>query len=335
MIRTPVPWPVEHPLCYGLSHNPQDRTCRACPQQAFCAVRTAQWADVPSLAEHAARCEEAVTRLPGLTDDPVALFAALYRKHYGASHPGMQRWQSRAKVQASVARAVAFCTAEGLDVAVYLSAQMHAFTHIRRLGRSPQVRRLRIFPVSWIHGTPKSVERYRTFLRVATRVYRRRIESALDERTAAGSVRWALAEAEEAVAEEFLTQWRLTGTADWQVACDTVSPDRTWRALEHQTGATDPAVRQAWVGLLGQFGRDGCRLLKQFAQLHAAVSLADQLQYGLASRLGFRPPWSWPAFAHTVTRLCGGVRTDPLRAPLPGVHGVWWGAQRRSLYAGR
>lgn len=327
MIRQPVPWPATWPLCYGLAHAATAPVCQACPMQEPCAVHTGTWAG-PSLAEAVARVNAVVSSLGGLPTDPDALYGRLYLKHFGQpprvdrSPMGQPR---QARLTRALAKAVALCRTHRLDLPIFVSAQMVAFTRYR--DRLPT--RVRQFPVEWLGG-PRAVERYTCFRQMAKRLYGEVGEDAFALQTQVGRLHARLSAEEHRVAEAFCLRWRREGAADWQAACDSVSPSLDWRALEAGPGGTDPAVRQQGALLTGRLGAAACRTLKASVQLHAAAALAEQAQSGLPARVGFRLPWSWPSFARLLTHLCGALRTRPF-APvdLAGVGGTWWRAHAR------
>lgn len=334
--RQPVPWPSNLPTCYGVRHDYANRRCEACPVEMRCAPISAQWGTHESLAAHVvasdAVLEAALTQAGRTADDPVARYVALHVKHFGRHPDGSVGSGGQARIRTAVAKAVERSAAAGLDFAAYVEAQMHVFRYWKSSPRAaPWLRHQRRFPLTWISG-PGAVGRYWQTLRADFRKYRRAHVDAEDLWTAVGRLRLALWATEAAVVEDFVTHWRLEGTATWAAAVARVAPPLDWRALEGQGDAPDTATRQRWGVLHSRWGLAVCRVLKQDAQLHAAQALADRWQQGLSTRIGFRPPWSWPSFARLLTHLCGGARTLPLPTTLQGVGGRWWGTHRRTVH---
>jgi hypothetical protein len=336
--RQPVPWPTDVPTCYGVQHDAATARCQACVMAPLCAPATVGWAAHTTLAAHVvasdAVLETALTHAGRDAEDPVVLYAALYRKHFGTYPRHYRGAHVGPRLRVALAKAIQICTTARIPLADFLEAQMHVFRHVRdsRRVQAAWIRTCGQFPVNWIGG-PGALGRYRETLHADFRKYRRAHVDAEDLWTAVGRLRLALWATESAVVEDFVTHWRLEGTATWEAAVGRVAPALDWRALEYQGDAPDSATRQRWGAWHTRVGLAVCRVLKRDAQLHAAQALADRWQQGLSTRIGFRLPWSWPSFARLLTHLCGGARTAPLPTTLAGVGGRWWGTHRRTVHA--
>jgi len=323
--RTPVP--ATKPECFGTGYEPTHLTCQDCTQRRICTAEADQWATRRSLAEQVRQPPPAP--LDSTPPDPEALYAAIYQKHYGFD-PFVERTFAHRKriatAKACVAKAAVYCAAQGLDFALFVTAQMHAF----RVAQQNTLRTMRYFPANWLSG-PGAERRYHVHGAKARRQFRRVRADAFDHHTAWGHLRTRLLDDETDIAGLYCTGVRFA-TEDWSYARAVAEADPSveWHAVATQGKHSASAIRAMYRDLCKTFRADTVADLHRHARWHAAYAVAEQTQHRLADRLHLTEDWTWEDFAAMLVRVGGALRESrPTHTPdgLRRLGGRLWGAR--------
>lgn len=276
-------------------------------------------ADVKSISELAHEAEAALAVVATDADgdtEPVRLFVRLYEKYLGSTPPAPDEAIVRALLAAD-----RYCEDNGLDLTMYLAAQLHDFPRyagrMARYGFKP-----------WALLGERARGRYNAYVRRSDRLFRHAREDVL--RGVERDLRDALYVGEYDVGFSFVAA-RVTGSpVSWDKAISLEDPPLSWRAAQDDASVSlDPqvrATRRAWSE--GPVMKVLPRV-RRYATLAAARAVCNHYRIGTADRLGLAGTFSWQGLADVLAERFGSVATVPRGAfdPLPrsrfGDGGMW------------
>jgi hypothetical protein len=254
------------------------------------------------------------------------MYAMIFEKHFG--YKPRERTLSSKRTQAALEKARAVCEEKSLDLAVWITAQMHAFQNAKVKDRNG---RKLAFQSNWLGG-PKALDRYQVYTQWAKRKFNRPREDAFDSRTRLGVLRLTLAGDEERIAHAFVFARAQGEPITWDAAVIDAEPGPEWLAVAGQVD--DLPVRHCRTELETRFGRETLQRERRRAQLTAAWNIAQGIQHGLPDRMSIAGDFSWKEFADFVARLLRG-RPEPVEPDLDDLDGTLWGSHDRRKGRGR
>jgi hypothetical protein len=246
----------DHPRCFGVSHNEDDRDCKRCPVRAQCAGVCQSWRDRRSLAE----AEADATHLPEDDDDgdPEGLLKEIVREHIGRP-PRYIDSAHRRKVRLGLAalRAELRARTPTQSLRVWIEAQVGAMqSHIAKSGA--------ILP-GQLFG-PDAERRYRGHVRYLNRNF---VDATLRVRMHRSA---RVDEMSFEIAEVLRACW-LDGVA--------TTDHPHWKVL---SAAAQKVVKNA------------DQPLGRACALRAACDFLHQLRPGIQHRITAPESWDWTAF---------------------------------------
>jgi hypothetical protein len=212
-------------------------------------------------------------------DDTVALsemYSRCYRSHFGR----VPRRAQLLRVIPAMHRVLLFCQQYGLDVATYVSAQMHAVAPLLatlRIKSGKYRGKLLGFQPNMLFGE-KALTRYNVFVHAARARYTDVSADVFRGKTQQGALLTTLTLAELAVGEIYVGSVLCCAPLTWAEAVQRAQPPVVW------------AQQQSLP-------------LRRASRLAAMVQVVDALRYGLSRRLASRLEWTWERLAETVVRV--------------------------------
>lgn len=211
--------------------------------------------------------------------DPVEIYRVLFRRHFNYFPPAAAR-------TVEVLRKVsAFCHAEGYDLSVYMTAQMHGcqgWIHTLRDRRGKKLG----FQPNMLLGR-KALVRYGTYAHASMKRYNQVSSDAFDSATKTGELYRSILAAETAAAEEVWVEQRCGHRLLWASAVARLPDELRVHALRAYRGFQE---KVAWA-----------------ARLEAAVHFANRARTRLADSVGFHFPFDWDQFAGFIRDLCAPI----------------------------
>lgn len=291
-----------------------------------------EWQERRSLAEVLYELEREVssaTATPsefvpdGTQLDYVDLYCKLYWSHFGyrlaRSKVNTPHWKE------FLEKAYNRCEDAGLDFAVWIAAQMDgmkaSLTAARKQGKRAY------FMPNMLVGD-KATLRYNVYVEKLQQKYGRTREDVNDADSPLGRVIAELAVEAEHIGTYFVHAAVEEAAVSWGEAIDAIWPDDVWLAAQALAAgqSPEPKHKHALARLRADIMLTDEEIVKAFeiATLRAAVVVGSKYEYGLADRIGFKPPFSWLHFAKLMHRLFAG-RADEIAEPdLKDVDGFFW-----------
>lgn len=288
MNRLPLPQLADRPTCFAISHDADADECRACAHRTPCIIACKPWASRLSLSELAHAERRKLTEAGWANVDGnvglVTLFDRLYEKHLG-SRP--RRRKSNVSIVRAMNCAARFCDDRGLDLTLYVAAQMVAM-------RDGVVKHPYGFQPNLLLGE-RALGRYNAYARKLNRRYHHAGETALTD--ADRALREAL------FASEVSLGAHLTASAVNGKKGDPNDADvrDAWRAAVYGMSADSKAARQIYIQLLKSHDPSWIAAALMLARLEAACVIADRYGPCLSDRIGVGPAgFTWEAFADLI-----------------------------------
>lgn len=284
---------------------------------------------VKSLAQVAVEAERALAPDSRATDrdgdrDPAELYDRLYARYIG---PVRQSAKRSSRALRSILAAEKFCEENGLDLPMYIAAQMDALaawskTFVPRGRRSPIG-----FQPTMLMGA-KAAARYNQYLRRADRRFHRTDEATVD--SPEKRMRETLYESELSVGAYYVAAALAGDPVTWEAACEAARPGFAWYALETRGVSPRREVRQQAVEISQRFDPEWITLVRRAARLYAASAIADRYRSGLSTHIGLRREFTWATFADLLVRVFSGAgsrqRTRTSPSMVSHVPGCLWRA---------
>jgi len=302
----------DRPACFGVEYAASNTSCHACAYKESCQHVVSRWSSRKSLSEVLVDMEllasaESVPAQPTLTD----LYCFLYSEHFGRAPRKDRDWKWRSMT--TLGRVKVFCSREGIDPAVWISAQMHAM-------RDFLAKRGLTFQVNMLSPTRSAKRRYNIHVSLGDRLYRRGASDTFNYRTDLGVLRDELTVDETRVATYYVSRVVAGASVTWEQAIEEADPGYVWLDA-------DAYLLQSYYMTPSRSGkRIGVHRLKaakRLAAIRSAVVIAGSYDYRLPDRVGFEGNFKWAAFARLLRRLYGHVKR-PAAPELSGVEGRLW-----------
>jgi hypothetical protein len=251
-----------------------------------------------------------------------SLYIRLYQQHFGSTPRHAKATQYR-DVLKWVQK---FCVSEGIDPAMWITAQMHGlkawFRHQQK--KSKKI----VFLPTMLRGV-KAKARYNIYTRMAQRQYRRVAADSFDEWTDEGALLARLTGVEEQIGDYYVRVTMQGGTPTLEDAVDHVSLDMYWASVFLDIKAEKGLMQffKHRTLLRRRFGADRLKQLKQVARIRAAFNVAERFCHGLPDSIGVAEgvEVEWKALARLLCRLKPEVKQREKVVDMDSVSGVLWG----------
>ena len=250
-----------------------------------------------------------------------SVYTRLYQQHFGSSPKVLSE---RAPKAFQWVRG--FCESEGIDPAMWITAQMHG---LRAWLEDPSKnrRRLKFLPTMLTGANAK--KRYNVYIRMAQTRYRRAACDTFDTQTDEGMLLAELTGAEERIGEYYVRATILGSEPTLEDAVEHAVPGLNWIAVFLDVEAEKDFMeffKHARL-LTNRFGEDRLKELKRLARIRAAFNVTERFIHGLPDRVGIAEgvEFQWKALARFLRRLKPEVSGREKVTGLSMASGLLWG----------
>ena len=259
--------------------------------------------------------------------DLFSIYARVYQQHFGRV-PRSAMSERAAKAFKWVCE---FCESEGIDPAMWITAQMHG---LKSWLQDPQknTRRITFMPTMLTGENAK--KRYNVYVRMAQARYKRAACDTFDAQTDEGVLLAELTGAEERIGESYVRTMLLGQAPTLEDAVEYAVPGANWISvfldLEPEKDLME-FFKHATL-LKRRFGEERLAQLKEAARIRAAFNVVERFTHGLPDRIGVADgvEFQWKALARLLCRLRPEVKQRERVTNTAEVPGLLW----RGSYGG-
>jgi hypothetical protein len=292
------------------------RRCAECVSAQQCKTARERWDNLPSLSERTAALEK--TFEPPPNEDILQTYRRVHLQIFGN-----RSWTKPTKKnEATFEKVRKLCVDEGIDVELYIRAQMHGLSYWLN---DPKQNKKKIGFMPTMMLGAKARHRYNAYLYFRYREYRNVDRPAFSAETWEGKLLSTAYEDELSIGLDY-THGLYSGLAvDFADVVKQEYATSMWWAL---IGWKDVGIpdHKDHAGLLHQkliisHGEEWILRAREFLRVRAACEVAETFKHGLSDRVGFKGDFSWDAFAKMIKRVV--VRREPRpHADLSDVPGI-------------
>lgn len=250
------------------------------------------------------------------------VYTRVHQQHFGST----PRRLTAERVTKAFRWVQEFCESEGIEPAMWITAQMHG---LRKWLDDPEKNRRRIKFMPTMLTGENAKKRYNVYIRMAQVRYRRAASDTFDAQTDEGILLAELTGAEERIGEYYVRATILGEKPTLEDAVEHAVPGLNWVAVFIDVEAKKDLMeffRHATL-LKNRFGEDRLMQLKEAAQIRAAFNVTERFSHGLPDRIGLADgiTFQWKALARLLWRLKPEVPEREKVTKLTGASGFLWG----------